>query len=333
MDLHHRIRKLIYVPQLSGGRKTFLHFYWDGKAWSLRDFSMPGVEPKPHYWPDPRLTVEDILALARAPGAFCCDAPEHPVKDVRFWHETTIEANRRYLGIEPDAAAASAATPAAAPPPARPAPRLVGGEPNTYQDRLRLGFWRYRDERFAGADDLFDPRYQPGGTQPPVFKTEHAHRNVLVRPDAGQDEIDAVWSAIPDGAHHKWFRSMTSSQALAQSVFANLKYHNKLGLLADLRGEDDLPPFPSGVVRPRYSWDAPQLELEYQRRLPGGATSDERGRDVRRRLSGGGRMQVERARGWLLLPAKPDDHPTRTSRAIIATAPILTSEAAATAVR
>ena len=214
MDLHQRIRKLIYVPQLSGGRKTFLHFYWDGKAWSLRDFSMPGVEPKPHYWPDPRLTVEDILALARAPGAFCCDAPEHPVKDVRFWHETTIEANRRYLGIEPDAAAASAATPAAAPPPARPAPRLVGGEPNTYQDRLRLGFWRYRDERFAGAEDLFDPRYQPGGTQPPVFKTEHAHRNVLVRPDAGQDEIDAVWSAIPDGMRHKWFRSMASSQAL-----------------------------------------------------------------------------------------------------------------------
>ena len=32
MDLHQRIRKLIYVPQLSGGRKTFLHFYWDGKA-------------------------------------------------------------------------------------------------------------------------------------------------------------------------------------------------------------------------------------------------------------------------------------------------------------
>ena len=38
---------------------------------------------------------------------------------------------------------------------------------------------------------------------------------------------------------------MTSSQALAQSVFANLGFHNKLGLLADLRGDDRLPPFPS----------------------------------------------------------------------------------------
>ena len=67
---------------------------------------------------------------------------------------------------------------------------------------------------------------------------------------------------MPAG-HHKWFRSMTSSQALAQSVFANLKYHNKLGLLADLRGEDGLPPFPSNLVRPGGSGAAAQLELEY----------------------------------------------------------------------
>ena len=264
MDLRQIIRKLIYVPQLSGGRKTFLHFYWDGYAWSLRDFSVPGVAPKPLYRADLNLTVEQILATARAPGAFCIGAPTHRVSDVEFWHELTIETNRKYLHAEPDTAAASAEAPAAAPPPARPAPRLVGGEPNAYQDRLRLGFWRYRDEQFAGADDLFDDEYQPGGMQPPVFKSEYAHRNVLVRPDAGQAEIDAVLAAIPDGVHHKWFRSMRSSQALAQSVFANLKYHNKLGLLADLRGEDRLPIFPSGVVRPRLAWDTPRLELEYQ---------------------------------------------------------------------
>ena len=58
-------------------------------------------------------------------------------------------------------------------------------------------------------------------------------------------------SAIPPAKHHQWFRSMASSQALAQSVFANLKWHGKLGLLADLRGEDGLQPFPPGVVRPR----------------------------------------------------------------------------------
>ena len=262
MDLHQRIRKLIYVPQLSGGRKTFLHFYWDGYAWSLRDFLDPYLPPKPLYWADLPLTVEQILALARSPGAFCCDAPEHPVKDVRFWYDETVEANRKYLGVEPDTVASPAEMPASDPP--QDAPRPVGVAQNTYQDRLRAAFWRYREEQFAGADDLFDDQYQPGGVQPPVFKPEHTHRNVLLRPRATRDEIETVLAAIPDGAHHKWFRSMASSQALAQSVFANLKYHNKLGLLADLRGEDSLPPFPSGLVRPRYAWAVPQLELEYE---------------------------------------------------------------------
>ena len=182
--------------------------------------------------------------------------------DVGYWYRQTVEANRRHLGVEPDPTKAQVSTSAGAPRAVRPAVQMVAS-PAGYRDELLARFWRYRTEHFAGADDLFDPGYQPGGTQPPVFKTEHAHRNVLVRPDATRDEIETVLSAIPDGKHHKWFRSMTSSQALAQSVFANLKYHNKLGLLADLRGEDDLPPFPSGVVRPRYSWAAPQLELEY----------------------------------------------------------------------
>ena len=135
--------------------------------------------------------------------------------------------------------------------------------PNTYQDTLRATFWRYRQEQFAGADNLFDDSYQPGGAQPPVFKPEHAHQNVLLRPGATPDEIEMVLSAMPAGTHHKWFRSMTSSQALAQSVFANLKVHDKLGLLADLRGEDGLPPFASELVQPRYTWAATQPELEY----------------------------------------------------------------------
>ena len=75
MLARQRMRKLIYVPQLSGGRKTFLHFYWDGYAWSLRDFSDPHLPHRPRYRADLHLTVEEILALARAPGVFCLDAP------------------------------------------------------------------------------------------------------------------------------------------------------------------------------------------------------------------------------------------------------------------
>jgi len=263
MALREKIRQLIYVPQLSGGRRTFLHFYWNGYAWSLRDFSVPGVVPKPLYQADLGLSVDEILALARAPGAFCIYAPERRISDVTFWHETTVAANRTHLGVPPDTAATSAVTSGSAPPPARLAPHPVGIEPNTYQDGLRAAFWRYRAQEFAGDDNLFDDSYQPGRAQPPVFKPEHAHRNVLLRPDATRDEVEAVLSAIPAGAHHKWFRSMTSSQALAQSVFANLKYHDKLGLLADLRGGEGLPPFPPELVRPRYSREAAQLELEH----------------------------------------------------------------------
>jgi hypothetical protein len=265
MELRRIIRQLIYAPQLSAGRRTFLHFFWNGKAWSLRDFSAPGVEPTPRYRADPDLdlTVEQILEMARASGIPCLDAPAHPVTDVPFWHERTGKANRKYLGVKPPQAAPQAAAPVKAPGPRRTAPATGDGASADYRDRLRATFWRYREEQFAGRDELFDDRYQPGGAQPPVFKPENAHCTVLLRPGAASDEIEAVLSAVPTSAHHQWFRSMTSSQALAQSVFANLNWHGKLGLLADLRGEDRLPVFPSGVVRPRYSPETPIFDLEY----------------------------------------------------------------------
>jgi len=265
MELRQIIRKLIYAPQLSGGRRTFLHFFWNGGAWSLRDFSAPGVEPTPRYRADPGLdfTVEQILEMARVSGIPCIDAPAHPVTDVPFWHKKTVEANRKYLGVGPAPQAHSAVS-AQAPAAKRTAPTHVEVASADYRDRLRATFWPYREEQFAGRDDLFDDRYQPGGAQPPVFKSKNAHCNVLLRPGAARDEIEAVLSAIPTGMHHKWFRSMTSSQALTQSVFANLKWQGKLGLLADLRGEDGLPVFPPDVVRPRYAREPLSLRLEYQ---------------------------------------------------------------------
>lgn len=263
MDLHRIVRKLIYVPQLSHGRRTFLHFYWDGYAYSLREYADPSVPPRPRYRADVGFTVEEILRLAEAPGSFCIDAPAVSKDDVHFWYDQTVKANREFLAVEPGSTKAGGGTAASAsnimP---RPAPTLTSSA--SYGDELRARFWRYWEEQFGRASQLFDGKYQPGGGQPPVFKTEHAHCNVLVRPGAGPDEVNAVRSAISDGMRHKWFRSMTSSQALAQSIFAKLKYHDKLGLLSDLRGEDGLPPFPASVVRSGYSRHAAVLELEYR---------------------------------------------------------------------
>ena len=48
---------------------------------------------------------------------------------------------------------------------------------------------------------------------------------------------------IPPYEHHKWFRSMNSSQALAQSVFGNLAIHDCLEVLSDLLDDDGSPLF------------------------------------------------------------------------------------------
>lgn len=113
-----------------------------------------------------------------------------------------------------------------------------------YRNDLYRRFWDYRRERFAGADDRFDDKYSEGNS-PPVFKKEHASENVLVKPDAGEEEKRRVRAEIP---RHRWFRSMASSQALTQSVFANLKYYGKMGLLEDIRDVEGRPIFSNGPV-------------------------------------------------------------------------------------
>ena len=141
MDLHQRIRKLIYVPQLSGGRKTFLHFYWDGKAWSLREFRRsPTCRPG-------RATGRTCISRSRRssrwrgrPELSALMRPSTRSRMSAFWYEKTVEANRKYLGIEPDAAASagprtrhrSSSTRASA-------PRPAGVEPKTYQGRAARG--------------------------------------------------------------------------------------------------------------------------------------------------------------------------------------------------
>ena len=62
---------------------------------------------------------------------------------------------------------------------------------------------------------------------------------------------------VPASARHRWFRSMTSSQALTQSVFANLKILNCLHYLVELTDESWGPFFGEAQVKP------PNLTLEY----------------------------------------------------------------------
>jgi hypothetical protein len=96
------------------------------------------------------------------------------------------------------------------------------------------GFWRYAEANptlLAALD-----RVEPALGRPPVFRVEYAHLNVLCRPGAPDEQ--AVLGAVPESRRHRWYRSMRSSQALAQSVFANLRASGRLELLRDLVTED-----------------------------------------------------------------------------------------------
>jgi hypothetical protein len=88
------IRKLVYIPKLAGNRRTFLLFYSNLRAWSLRDYSRRRQPPTVQYSRNFPYTDDQILRMAEEPGAFCLDAPRHSVEDIDFWHSLVTEATR-----------------------------------------------------------------------------------------------------------------------------------------------------------------------------------------------------------------------------------------------
>ena len=113
-----------------------------------------------------------------------------------------------------------------------------------YDDALRSRFWEYVRNRSLDAS-LFDrpPKDEVGRQRrPPVFASHALASNVLVRPGSTKEEQDFVVGALHHGARHVWFGSMRSSQALAQSVFANLAWAKRLDALrVGARGESAFP--------------------------------------------------------------------------------------------
>jgi len=115
-------------------------------------------------------------------------------------------------------------------------------EYQNYVKELEKRLWNYRRIFFRNADNLFDRRYESGRT-PPVFKKHHESNNVILKSGMPETYRQSVLNEIPVKKRHKWFRSMKSSQALAQSVFANLKHFEKLNILGGLNGSDGKPLF------------------------------------------------------------------------------------------
>ena len=110
-------------------------------------------------------------------------------------------------------------------------------EPYTFRDELVNRYWAYQEKVFPQVEDYFERPFASDG-RPPVFHKHKSFCNVIFNPDATQEEKNRLLHLLPEGEKHKWYRSMNSSQALAQSILGNLAVYNKLDILSELT--DDL---------------------------------------------------------------------------------------------
>lgn len=111
-----------------------------------------------------------------------------------------------------------------------------------YMADLLQRYMKYQEIQFSNKQTLFDSKYVKPAN-PPVFIKDEAWQNIIINPVAGKQENDRLLSLIPDWKRHKWFRSMNSSQALAQSIFGNLAINNSLHYLSEIKDDDGLDLF------------------------------------------------------------------------------------------
>jgi len=111
-----------------------------------------------------------------------------------------------------------------------------------YKADLLQRYRKYQETHFTNEPSLFDSQFiKP--ENPPVFITSEAWRNIIINPVASQRESDKLIALLPEGDKHKWFRSMNSSQGLAQSVFGNLAIYGSLSCLSELKDDEGMELF------------------------------------------------------------------------------------------
>jgi hypothetical protein len=110
-------------------------------------------------------------------------------------------------------------------------------------------FWKYQKEVFRDQMEIFERPEMPDG-RPPVFLRHADESNVLMAPDISKEDRNRLMGEIPPQERHRWFRSMSSSQAIALSVFGNLKVYGFLGLLNKLTDGQGRPIFGAEAITP-----------------------------------------------------------------------------------
>ena len=106
-----------------------------------------------------------------------------------------------------------------------------------YEKKVLQTLWTWADQHHQGELD--------GGKRegrPPVLARKFWEKNVLVPPDESKGRDD-ICDVISRNQWHRWFGSLKSSQALAQSVFGALQAFDRLDLLKDVHAECWRPAF------------------------------------------------------------------------------------------
>ncbi len=119
---------------------------------------------------------------------------------------------------------------------------------SNYTSELIQQFWDYVDAESTDKKNRLES-HKRNDKRPPVFRKNFASENILISPDTDDDIRNAIVSTLPINERHRYFGSMRSSQALAQSVFGNLAARGSLGLLNGLSSEEGLPAFGIDVNR------------------------------------------------------------------------------------
>jgi hypothetical protein len=111
-----------------------------------------------------------------------------------------------------------------------------------YKADINQRYWKYQKSQFSNWQSFFERPYVQDG-RPPVFIRHEAWRNVIINPVAGQQETHRFLALIPKGERHKWFGSLNSSQALAQSILGNLAIHGFLECLSEIKDDEGMDLF------------------------------------------------------------------------------------------
>jgi restriction endonuclease-like protein len=115
-----------------------------------------------------------------------------------------------------------------------------------YVQRLVSGFWDYAENSLGVRRAELLETIERSGSRPPVFARDLVEHNLLYPPEASPAIRRQILSSLPASERHRYFGSMRSSQALAQSVFGSLAALGKTHVLANIPAEGGLPAFGGG---------------------------------------------------------------------------------------